>query len=157
MDAPEPVLQLRLVLTTDDVDAAVAFYRDALGVAELQTFDDPDGRVVIYDVGHATLEISDAAHAAYVDRVEGVRREAAGDGPGGAAARPAGAPGLRVAFEVTDAAGVTRRLEAAGATVLAAPVRTPWGSLNARLTGPDALELTVFEALEPERPRPGGD
>ena len=155
MDDREPVLQLRLVLTTDDVDAAVAFYRDALGVAELQTFDDPDGRVVIYDVGHATLEISDGPHADYVDRVEGVRR-----GPAGASTTDravAAGPRLRVAFEVTDAAGVTRRLEAAGARVIAEPVRTPWGSLNARLTSPDAVELTVFEELNRERPRSDGD
>ena len=145
MDAPGPVLQLRVVLTTDDLDAAVAFYRDALGLAEVQTFSDPDGRVVVYDVGHATLEIGDGPHAEYVDRVEGVHRASAGAGPR-----------LRVAFEVTDAAGVTRRLEAAGASVLAEPVRTPWNSLNARLTTPDALELTVFEELTPKRPRADG-
>jgi len=144
VDVPGPVLQLRLVLTTDDLDAAVAFYRDALGLAEVQTFADPDGRVVIYDVGRATLELSDGPHAEYVDRVEGVHRSAAAG------------PRLRVAFKVTDAAGATRRLEAAGASVLAEPVRTPWGSLNARLTSPDGLELTVFEELAPERPRSDG-
>ena len=154
MDVPGPVLQLRLVLTTDDLDAAVAFYRDALGLAEVQTFADPDGRVVIYDVGRATLELSDGPHAEYVDRVEGVHRSEAAASI--AAAEAAAGPRLRVAFEVTDAAGATRRLEAAGASVLAEPVRTPWSSLNARLTSPDGLELTVFEELAPERPRSDG-
>jgi catechol 2,3-dioxygenase-like lactoylglutathione lyase family enzyme len=69
-----PVRQLRLVVTADDYDAAVAFYRDALGLPELGAFTDPDGRVVILDAGRATLEITDPSHAAYVDRVEGVAR-----------------------------------------------------------------------------------
>jgi hypothetical protein len=33
----------------------------------------------------------------------------------------------------------------AGATVLADPRRTPWGSLNARLDAPAGLQLTLFE------------
>ena len=67
-----PVRQLRLVVTTDDYDAALAFYRDALGLAELGAFADPDGRVTILDAGRATLEITDEPHAAFIDRVEGV-------------------------------------------------------------------------------------
>jgi hypothetical protein len=56
-------------------------------------------------------------------------------------------PRVRVAFEVTDARGATRRLASAGARVVAEPVRTPWDSLNARLDAPADLEITVFEEL----------
>jgi predicted enzyme related to lactoylglutathione lyase len=52
---------------------------------------------------------------------------------------------LRVALEVDDAAGAAARLRAAGAEVLAEPTRTPWNSLNARLTAPDGVQLTLFE------------
>jgi lactoylglutathione lyase len=38
-------------------------------------------------------------------------------------------------------------LTAAGAGVLAAPTRTPWNSLNARLSAPAGLQLTLFEEL----------
>ena len=131
-----PVRQLRLVLTVDDVEAAVAFYADALGLPEFASFADPEGRVVILDAGRATVEITDRLHAEYVDRVEGVERREAG---------AAAAGRIRVAFEVTDAEGTTRRLEAAGARVIAEPVQTPWNSVNARLDGPDGMELTVFE------------
>ena len=96
---PPVVRQLRLVVTAEDYDAAVAFYRDALGLPEVGAFADPDGRIVILDAGRATLEIADPPHAAYVDRVEGVDRA----GPVGQA-DPAG-PLVRVAFEVTDARG----------------------------------------------------
>ena len=60
------------------------------------------------------------------------------------------APHIRVAFEVTDAAGVTTRLAEAGATVLAAPVETPWRSLNSRLDAPAGLQLTLFQELGAE-------
>jgi predicted enzyme related to lactoylglutathione lyase len=90
------------------------------------------GRVTILDAGRATLELLDPEHAAYVDEVE-VGRRVAGH--------------VRIAFEVGDSTGVTRRLEAAGATVLAEPAETPWRSLNARLEGPAGLQLTLFEEL----------
>ena len=36
---------------------------------------------------------------------------------------------------------------AAGAEVIAAPTRTPWDSLNARLEPPDGVQLTLFQEL----------
>lgn len=132
-----PVRQLRIVLTVDDVAAAVALYADALGLTESASFADPEGEVVILDAGRATLVITDQPRAEYVDRVEGVER------------RPS-ATRIRVAFEVTDVDGTTRRLEAAGARLIAEPIRTPENSLNARLGAPDGLELTVFQELGDE-------
>lgn len=143
-EAGAGVRELRLVVTAEDYDAAVRFYRDVLGLPESAAFSDPDGRVVILDAGRATIEIADPPHARYVDRVEGVDR-----------AGPPATPQVRVALEVTDAHGTTRRLEAAGATVVAEPVETPWRSLNARLDGPGGLELTLFEELG-GGPRDGG-
>jgi lactoylglutathione lyase len=126
--------ELRLVVTTDDFDGALHAFRDLLGMRELGPFQSPDGRVAILDAGRATLELADAGHAAYVDRVEVGRRVA---GP------------IRVALAVDDPGAALDRLEAAGATVVAPPTRTPWGSLNARLEGPAGLQLTLFGDEEP--------
>ncbi len=128
------VRQLRLGVTVDDFDAAVAFYRDALGLETEAVFSSPGGRIVLLDAGRATLELTDATHAAFIDEVE-VGRRVAGK--------------LRVAFEVDDSAAATDALVAAGAELIAPPTETPWHSLNARLDGPD-LQLTVFQQLEPE-------
>jgi lactoylglutathione lyase len=128
------VRQLRLVVTVDDFDAALAFYRDALGLETEAVFSSPGGRIVLLDAGRATLELTDATHAAYIDEVE-VGRRVAGK--------------IRVAFEVDDSAAATDALVAAGARLIAAPTETPWRSLNARLDGPD-LQLTLFQALAPE-------
>jgi catechol 2,3-dioxygenase-like lactoylglutathione lyase family enzyme len=129
------VRELRLVVTATDYDEALAFYRDVLGMAELAAFDDGAGRVVILDGGQATLELSDVPHAEHIDRLE-VGRRVAGT--------------IRVALKVDDAATTTDRLAAAGATLLAAPVATPWGSLNSRLEAPAGLQLTLFQELAPE-------
>ena len=126
------VHEMRLAVTAEDYPDALRFYRDALGLPEIATWVSPDGasRVTLLDAGRATLELSEPAYAAYIDEVE-VGRRVAGH--------------LRVAFAVDDAAGVTARLAGAGADVIAAPVETPWRSLNARLEGPAGLQLTLFQ------------
>jgi predicted enzyme related to lactoylglutathione lyase len=127
------VRQLRLVVEAEDFDAAVAFYRDVLGLPEEAAFaGDGDARVVILDAGRATLELANPAQKRMIDDVE-VGRQVA--------------PHLRVAFEVEDAAATTRDLQAGGATEVAPPVRTPWNSLNARLDAPAGLHITVFQEL----------
>jgi lactoylglutathione lyase len=126
------VKQLRLVVTADDYDEALRFYRDVLGLGEEAAFQAEGGHVTILDAGRATLEITDRRHSEYIDEVEVGRRVA---GP------------IRVAFEVEDSAGVTAELEQAGATVVAEPTTTPWNSLNARLDGPAGLHVTIFQEL----------
>ncbi|MEU9732796.1 VOC family protein [Streptomyces sp. NPDC048002] len=131
--AEEPaVRELRLVVTAEDYDAALHFYRDVLGLPERAAFSSPDGRVSILEAGRATLELTDPHHAEFIDEVE-VGRRVAGH--------------VRVAFEVADSAATTRRLADAGAEVIAEPTRTPWNSLNARLQAPAALQLTLFTEL----------
>jgi predicted enzyme related to lactoylglutathione lyase len=48
-----PVAQLRLVLETDDLEAALAFYRDVLGLRELEAYDGPGGARVAFEVPDA--------------------------------------------------------------------------------------------------------
>jgi lactoylglutathione lyase len=127
------VHELRLVVTAEDYDEALRFYRDVLGMPELGAFADDAGRVAILDAGRATLELSDPPHSEYIDEVE-VGRRVAGH--------------VRVALRVDDSTVETRRLAEAGATVLAEPRRTPWGSLNSRLEGPAGLQLTLFSGGE---------
>ena len=128
------VLQMRLVVEADDYDAAVAFYRDALGAGTELAVAGPGGaHVTILEVGRATLEIANPAQVAYIDEVEVGRRVA---------------PRLRIAFEVTDVDEAVRDLAAAGAEVIAPATETPWRSLNARLSAPAGLQLTLFQELD---------
>ena len=121
--------QLRVCVTAPDYDEALRFYRDVLGLPVREAYGER-GRVTILDAGRATLELLDEEHAAFVDEVE-VGRRVAGH--------------VRLAFEVGDAITLTRKLEEAGAEVVAPPTRTPWESVNARLEGPAGLQLTLFQ------------
>jgi predicted enzyme related to lactoylglutathione lyase len=128
------VRQLRLVVEAEDFEQAVRFYRDVLGLREEEAIAGPgDARVVILDVGRATLEIANPAQKRMIDEVE-VGRQVA--------------PRLRVAFQVDDAENVTRRLADGGADVIMPPIETPWRSLNARLEAPAGLQITIFQELE---------
>jgi methylmalonyl-CoA/ethylmalonyl-CoA epimerase len=124
------VQELRLVVTVENFDEALNFYRDRLGLREVPAVQSPGGRVAILDAGRATLEIADAASASFIDEVEVGRRVA---GP------------IRVAFNVSDVIRTTDTLAEAGATVVAAPRQTPFHSINARLNAPAGLHLTIFE------------
>jgi predicted enzyme related to lactoylglutathione lyase len=129
----EPVRQLRVVVEAEDYEAAVAFFRDVLGLVEQEAIAGGDGaHVTILDAGRATLELANPAQKRMIDEVE-VGRQVA--------------PKIRLAFEVDDSAARTQRLAAAGAEVIAAPTVTPWQSLNSRLTTPAGLQITLFQEL----------
>jgi catechol 2,3-dioxygenase-like lactoylglutathione lyase family enzyme len=127
------VRELRVALTVDDYDGAVAFYREALGMPQLEAWEAPEGRVAILDAGRATLELLDAAQAALVDEIE-VGRRVAGT--------------VRLALEVDDSEAVAERLVRAGAEQLADAVVTPWRDRNVRLQAPDGMQLTLFTVLD---------
>ena len=52
-----PVRELRLALTVERYEEAVAFYRDLLGLPVLESFEGPGGGGVVLDAGRATLEL----------------------------------------------------------------------------------------------------
>src|SRR2546423_2260771 len=112
------VRDLRLVLTVQDFDGALSFYRDALGLDVEAVWSSEGGHVVLLSAGRATLELVDEAHAAEIDRIEVGQR--------------VGGP-VRVAFQVGDSDAVAIRLEQTGATRVAGPVVTPWDDRNVRL------------------------
>lgn len=121
------------MLTVGDFEAALALYRDALGLEERFAWEAEDGRVVILEAGVATLELADEAQAAKIDDLEVGTRVA---GP------------VRIAFEVADSESTAERLVAGGAELVAGPVVTPWRHRNVRLRAPDGMQLTLFTPLD---------
>jgi lactoylglutathione lyase len=124
-----PVRELRVALTVDDYEQALAFYRDALG---LRVVDDW-GNGAVLDAGRATLEVLSTQAAEHADEVEVGERVA---GP------------VRLALEVEDSATTAAALTAAGAERLGEPVVTPWSHRNVRVRAPDGMQLTLFTVLE---------
>jgi catechol 2,3-dioxygenase-like lactoylglutathione lyase family enzyme len=127
------VRELRLVLTVEDFDAAVAFYRDELGLEQLEIWEAEEARGTLLAAGAATIELVDERQAAEIDRIEVGQRVA---GP------------VRLALEVGDSVEVARRLSEAGAEVEGGPVETPWRHRNVRLRAPHGMQLTLFTVLD---------
>jgi lactoylglutathione lyase len=125
------VTELRIALTVEDFDQALAFYRDALGLEQIADWSSATGKVVVLEAGRATLELFDNAQAESVDAIEAGRRVSGT---------------VRLALRVADSEGMAARLVAAGAGQVAPPVQTPWGDRNARVQAPDGMQLTLFTA-----------
>jgi len=130
MSQAHPVLELRVALTTEQYERLSAFYTEGLGVTPERLWTEGEDHALILDLGRATLEVFDEAHAAVVDRLEVGRRLS---GP------------VRFALRVPDLDAALARLEAWGATVVSAPVTTPWGHRNARVVDPDGMQVTLFQ------------
>ncbi|SDL06715.1 hypothetical protein SAMN05216282_12533 [Cryobacterium psychrotolerans] len=125
-DPKPPVRQLRLVVEAAAYDAAVRFYRDALGLTEEESFEgEVEARGIVLDAGRATLELHNPAQRKMVDGLEA-------DGI------PSGH--IRVAFEVADTAEKTQALTDAGAAIIASPRVTPWQSPDPGLEAEPANE-----------------
>jgi len=130
---PSPVRETRIALVAEDHEAAVALYRDALGLPVVEAWDGPTGRGAVLDGGRATIEVLSVAQAEHVEAIEAA---------GGAPDR------VRLAMEVQDSVAAAERLEAAGAERVGGPVVTPWAHRNVRLRTPDGTQLTLFTVLE---------
>lgn len=128
----EPVLELRVALTTAEYDRLVAFYCVGLGIEPEQLWTGGEDRAVILDMGRATLELFDEPHAAAVDQIEAGRRVS---GP------------IRFALRVPDLDAALGRLLTHGATLVHEPIVTPWGHRNVRVQDPDGMQITLFQVL----------
>lgn len=131
--------ELRVCLRVDDIDTAVAQYRDGIGMSVVDEWTHPDGqRGVLFGVVPAALELFDGPQADLVDTVE----------TGQVLGRD---HGLRV--EVADLSALERlaaTLEAAGATRHEV-VDTPWDQTCLRMDLPDGEQLTISILPEEER------
>ncbi|MEA2575601.1 MAG: hypothetical protein QOH93_2899 [Chloroflexia bacterium] len=131
--AEGPVLELRVALTTADYDRLVRFYTEGLGLDPAALWANDGGKAVLFVMGRATLEVFDERHAEAVDEIEAERRVSGQ---------------VRFALRVPNLDAALERLLAHGATLVHAPVVTPWGDRNVRLQDPDGMQITLFEGTD---------
>ncbi len=124
------VKELRIILTVENLDEVIAFYRDTLGLATSKEWDEPTGKGIILDAGRASLELIDSRHAATIDHIEVGERVA---GPVRLA--------LNVGYSITEAGAL---LEKKGAKKLAEMRQAPWSRVQ-RMEDPSGMQLTLFE------------
>ena len=126
-----PVFELRVALTVDDFNRAVAFYRDGLGLDPGDLWTD-GGLGQMFHAGRATLEIFDPNYPASVDQLE-VGERVSGQ--------------IRFAFEVPDVEEALNSGLEYGATLVHEPLITPWGDKNARVESPEGLPITLYQVM----------
>ena len=113
------------IITTADLGAALAFYRDLLGATVVYEYAGPNG-----EPDYVSLELG-TAHIGI------------GSDPD-ATASPSGRFSLWVYAENCDAA--VERLRRAGVKVVEEPTDQPWGERVARVLDPDGNQILVGQA-----------
>jgi catechol 2,3-dioxygenase-like lactoylglutathione lyase family enzyme len=129
-----PVLELRVALTTEAFDRLASFYRNGLGLEPSQVWPEDQGRALVLDMGKATLEVFNEKQAQTIDQMEAGRRISGQ---------------IRFALQVPDLDAAMKRLLAHGATIVHAPVVTPWGAKTVRFQDPDGMQITLYQAPSP--------
>ena len=129
-NSKQPILELRVALTTSDYERSVKFYCDGLGIEPAAIWNNGGGRALILDMGKATLEIFDEIQAETIDQLEAEQRISGQ---------------VRFALEVPDLKAAMERLITHGATLVHPPIITPWGDYTVRLQDPDGMQITLFQ------------
>ena len=132
-DQNHPILELRVALTVSDYERSMKFYCDGLGIEPSALWSNGGGRALILDMGKATLELFDEIQAATIDQIEAEQRISGQ---------------IRFALQVLDLKAAMDRLLSHGATLVHAPIITPWGDYNVRLQDPDGMQITLFQVPE---------
>ncbi len=125
-----PILQLRVVLTTEDYERISRFYLEGLGLEPAAVFHNGGGTGLLIELGRATMEIFDEAQAQAIDGIEAGKRLSGQ---------------IRFALQVSDLQQAMDRMIARGATLVHQPVIPPWGGHSVRLQDPGGLQITLFQ------------
>ncbi|MCB2178570.1 VOC family protein [bacterium] len=127
-----PVIELRIALTTADYLRLTKFYCEGLGIEPAQIWNNDGGKALMLEMGKATLEIFDETQAEVIDNLETGQRVSGS---------------IRFALQVPDLEAAMHRLLAHGAVLVHPPVVTPWGDTNVRLQDPDGMQITLFQSV----------
>ncbi len=124
------IWQVRVVLRVRDVEGAVRFYRDALGLRLAERWDHPTSPGAIFDTGRGQIEVYESANGA--DDVSAVPPT--------------------IMLVTADADREYARLLSVGVRPLWGPATTTWGTRQLAVQDPDGTTLVL---CSPATPPPG--
>ena len=124
------VKELRLILTVENLDEVIAFYRDTIGLKTSKEWHESTGNGIILEGGRASLELIDKSHAERIDEIE-------------VGKRISGA--VRIALNVGNNIENARKdLIGGGGKAVAEIRQAPWSKI-ARVEAPDGMQISLFE------------
>lgn len=124
------IKELRIVLTVENLEEIIQFYRDTAGLTTSKEWHEEGGSGIILEAGKASLELIDKKHAARIDQIE--------------VGHPVAGP-VRLALNVgEDIEGASTTLIAGGALKIADVKQAPWSKVM-RLQDPAGMQFTLFE------------
>jgi len=124
------VKELRIILTVDNLDEVIKFYKNAVGLQVSKEWHEPAGNGIILDAGRASLELIDKKHAERIDEIE-VGKRVSGN------VRIA----LNIGGEIEEAGKV---LETKGAKKIADIKQAPWSKVQ-RMQDSGGMQFTLFD------------
>src|SRR3954463_14122993 len=124
------VKELRIILTVDNLDEIITFYRDVAGLPVSKEWNDDGGHGIILEAGKASIELIDKKDAATIDQIEVGRRTA---GP------------VRLALNIGKNIEQASEIFIEGGAIALADVKqAPWSKVR-RLQDPAGMQFTLFE------------
>jgi methylmalonyl-CoA/ethylmalonyl-CoA epimerase len=122
--------ELRIILTVENLDEVIKFYRDEMGLKTSKEWHEATGNGIILEAGKASLELIDKDHAKTIDSIE-VGKNVAGP--------------VRLAFNIgNNIKEVGARLEMSGAKKMSEVKQAPWSKVQ-RMQDPSGMQFTLFE------------
>jgi lactoylglutathione lyase len=121
MQADSSVSFNHAMIYSQDVEASLRFYTEALGLRPLEL-------MLPY---YARLQSAEGSSTIALHKAEGKK----GIGQEG---------GIRLYFETPELEAAVQRVEKAGYTVKKPPTKMPWGWTHAYLDDPDGHEISIY-------------
>ncbi len=125
--------ELRLILTVENLDEVINFYKNEVGLKESLSWDEDTGKGIILEAGLASLEIIDRNHKDFIDQMEVGRAGVSGD--------------IRIALNFGGK--LTEKSEFLTQTGAAKKIgeitKAPWSNVM-RIEDPNGMQITLFDS-----------
>lgn len=124
--------ELRLILTVDNLDEIIDFYKNQVELKESLSWNQVTGRGIILEAGKASLELIDRNHKNFIDKMEVGKEGVSGD--------------VRIALNFgNEIQNKANHLLENGAKKLGELVKAPWSNVM-RIEDPSGMQITLFES-----------
>lgn len=123
--------ELRLILTVDNLDEVIDFYKNKVGLKESISWDEKTGKGIILEAGIASLELIDRNHKNFIDEMEVGKHGVADD--------------VRIALNFGSSLQDTSKfLLQNGAVKIGELTKAPWSNVM-RVKDPSGMQITLFD------------